>query len=677
MNQRPRRRYQKKQDPKTLLIGLIGILAAVLVVVLCVALFAGPVAGPGTSTNQTGPSGDTQGSTEGSESAPTEVLGLIFTSPETYTFGTTDTSILFEGTSDPNQALTVNGSAVQRNAEGAFSFRMELTSGKNVFTFDYMGEQAVFTIDCRYVVEFFSPEKEQVYNSGATVHFEVSARTGSKVTASFNGKTTELTESVNQQGFGASEGFTIYTGSYTLTNINTTDLNLGPITYTAEYNGITEEYLSGNILVQKSTEVLGYDPSVTPTGGKYINVGSGYIAEVVNYSAETMDPYDNDGYSRPTNNYLPQGTLDYCSPDIMVSNDGTNNYRMLRCGWRVFTYKNNPPAKKTKVIDCYIGRLPDHNELGFASMTDNGQFTVLVLDTMWKAPFRFELEAQDYANPNGGGGRSYEISNFTSSYLDITFCYATVFEGTVDVGENPIFSSAVLTQNESDCTLRLYFKKAGGFYGWDAWYNAQGQLCFKFLNPKKATAASNAYGANLTGIRIMIDVGHGGSDPGTVSKVLGTTYRESERNMAMAQALKLELESMGATVVLNHNNNTLTVDERILTLKGWNPDLCIAIHHNATTNTTSRGFDAFYYAPFSHNITHAVNNATTAANIYTSTNVGWHVYYIGRQSNCPVVLTENGYMSNKDDMAAIADSQTVTQKVQAIAKGVADYYLNQ
>ena len=250
MNQRPRRRYQKKQDPKTLLIGLIGILAAVLVVVLCVALFAGPVAGPGTSTNQTGTSGDTQGSTEGSESAPTEVLGLIFTSPETYTFGTTDTSILFEGTSDPDQALTVNGNAVQRNAEGAFSFRMELTSGKNVFTFDYMGEQAVFTIDCRYVVEFFSPEKEQVYNSGATVHFEVSARTGSKVTATYNGKRTELTESVNQQGFGASEGFTIYTGSYTLTNINTTDLNLGPITYTAEYNGITEEYLSGNILVQ-------------------------------------------------------------------------------------------------------------------------------------------------------------------------------------------------------------------------------------------------------------------------------------------------------------------------------------------------------------------------------------------------------------------------------------------
>ena len=96
MNQRPRRRYQKKQDPKTLLIGLIGILAAVLVVVLCVALFAGPVAGPGTSTNQTGTSGDTQGSTEGSESAPTEVLGLIFTSPETYTFGTTDTSILLK-----------------------------------------------------------------------------------------------------------------------------------------------------------------------------------------------------------------------------------------------------------------------------------------------------------------------------------------------------------------------------------------------------------------------------------------------------------------------------------------------------------------------------------------------------------------------------------------------------
>ena len=34
---------------------------------------------------------------------------------------------------------------------------------------------------------------------------------------------------------------------------------------------------------------MDYDPNATPTGGKYINVGSGYIAEIVEYNAETFD----------------------------------------------------------------------------------------------------------------------------------------------------------------------------------------------------------------------------------------------------------------------------------------------------------------------------------------------------------------------------------------------------
>ena len=346
----------------------------------------------------------------------------------------------------------------------------------------------------------------------------------------------------------------------------------------------------------------------------------------------------------------------------------------MRCGWRVFTKKNNPPAGKTTVLNCYIGKLPDHNEIGFVSMQNEGQYSVMTLDVLWKAPFRFVLEAQDYANPNGGGGRSYEISNFTSTYIDITFCYATVFTGDLVIpADNPLFSHATLTQNESDCTLRLHFKKAGGFYGWDANYNEKGQLCFKFLNPAKITKSDNAYGVDLSGIKIMLDVGHGGVDGGTVGYTSGgVRYTEAERNLNLSMALKAQLESMGATVLLNRSDNsTRTVDERILMMRGSNLDLLIAVHHNASSSTGASGFESFYYGPISHVVTHQVNNATQAAGIYSSCDVGWHVYYMGRQTYCPVVLTENGYMSNATDMDAIADQGITEQKAQAIAQGVA------
>lgn len=677
-----RGKYRKKgPDTRLILLGLIAALLVLLIVMICVAVSTGkpePTQPTENTTHSPGTSNSTTTVPPSSSTVTTAPAGLDILLPtEIHTVSTEDT-LTFQGTSDPNLALTINGKPVTRNADGSFSYAVQLNSGENTFEIAYNGETVVYTAEYRYVVEYFSPSGEQTYGSGATIFFEVSARTGSTVTATFNGTTVNLTKGANQSGFGASEGFTIYVGEYTLTNTNTADLSLGPITFTATCNGITETYTSGNVTCQKSTQILGSDPSVTPSTGGYLDVGSGYIGEVINYSAETMYSWDNDGYSHPVNNYLPEGTLDYVSTDVLTSNDGKNNYRLMRCGWRVFTKKNNPPAGKTTVLNCYIGKLPDHNEIGFVSMQNEGQYSVMTLDVLWKAPFRFVLEAQDYANPNGGGGRSYEISNFTSTYIDITFCYATVFTGDLVIpADNPLFSHATLTQNESDCTLRLHFKKPGGFYGWDANYNEKGQLCFKFLNPAKITKSDNAYGVNLTGIKIMLDVGHGGVDGGTVGYTSGgVRYTEAERNLNLSMALKAQLESMGATVLLNRSDNsTRTVDERILMMRGSNLDLLIAVHHNASSSTGASGFESFYYGPISHVVTHQVNNATQAAGIYSSCDVGWHVYYMGRQTYCPVVLTENGYMSNATDMDAIADQGITEQKAQAIAQGVANYYL--
>ena len=680
MEQR-RGKYSSKKGPdiRLILMGLIVVLAVLLIVVICVAVKGNkPEPTQPTETTTQVPESSADPTVPSSSTAPYTPAGLEVLFPQQSHTVTTEDRLTFQGTSDPTLNLTINGQLVSRDAEGNFSYTVQLNNGNNTFEVAYNGETIVYTAEYRYVVEYYSPSNAQTYGSGATVFFEVSARTGSTVTAAFNGATITLNEGANQSGFGASEGFTIYVGEYTLTNLNTTDLELGQITFTATCNGITETYSSGNITCQKSGQVLGSDPSVTPSTGGYQDVGSGYIGEVINYSAETFYYWDNYGYSHPVNNYLPEGTLDYVTTDILTSDNGEETFRIMRCGYRVFTKKNNPPAAKTTVLNCYIGKLPDHNEIGFVSMKDAGQYSVMTLDVLWKAPFRLLLETQDYRNPSAGNGRSYLVSDFTSSYLDITFCYATVFTGDLVIpADNPLFSHATLTQNESDCTLRLHFKEAGAFYGWDANYNEKGQLCFTFLNPPKVSKSDNAYGVDLTGITIMLDVGHGGKDPGASGYTSsGVRYTEAERNLNLSLLIKAELEKMGATVLLNReDNSTRTVDERILMMRTSNVDLLIAVHHNSNSSNSSSGFDSFYYAPFSHVVTHKVNNAVKATGLYSSSNVGWHIYYMGRQTYCPVVLTENGYMSNPSDMDAIADQATNVKKAQAIARGIADYYL--
>jgi N-acetylmuramoyl-L-alanine amidase len=268
----------------------------------------------------------------------------------------------------------------------------------------------------------------------------------------------------------------------------------------------------------------------------------------------------------------------------------------------------------------------------------------------------------------------------TAEYVEITFCYTTVFEGTVTVPEsNPLFSSAQLTQNKADCVLRLNLKEKGNFYGWDAYYNENDQLCFTFVNPAKVTKADNAYGADLTGTLILLDVGHGGYDGGSPATLAdGTQVDEAELNLKLAMALKAELESTGATVVLNrYDDASISVDERVMHLKEVAPDLCVAIHQNSISGYPNHsGAQVQYFTPFSQPAAQSIYTQINNSGVYKKTLLDWHLYYVARLSTCPVVLTENGFMTNAEDLANMVDDGKVLLKAQAIARGVANYFLS-
>ncbi|MBE6933931.1 MAG: N-acetylmuramoyl-L-alanine amidase [Ruminococcaceae bacterium] len=417
---------------------------------------------------------------------------------------------------------------------------------------------------------------------------------------------------------------------------------------------------------------------VTPSGGKYTNVGYGYIAEVIRTNVETFDGKTSDDYSHPTNNYLPEGTLDYCAREPVYGS--STSYALLRSGHRVYVKKKiYPPTQIVPEIEQYEGMLPDHNEIGFASMTTRGRHTVLTLDCLWKAPFYFDIAPQKYANPNGGKDRNYAVTSVTATYVDITFCYATSFTGTVQIPNgNPLFKSAEVIENESDYTLRLHLRKKGGFYGWHAYYNEQDQLCFQFLNPAKVTAAANKYGANLTGVTVMIDVGHGGLDGGAVGKdATGKQWDESELNMLLAQALKAELESVGATVIFNRTEDvSININDRLDNLVETSPDVCIAIHQNSYKDESITGFDAMYFTPYSKVLAERIAVNTKNTGIYKKSLFKWSVsYFMMRQTVCPIMLTENGYLSNVEELTGMFTPEVVQKKASAIAQGISDYFL--
>ena len=671
MEQVKRRRRRQGMRPNELLIILIAILGVLLVAAVLVAasLRGGETPDPSESTPA-----ETQQTSEPTESRP--LIPLRVAHPVDTELATVADNLVFTGTADPELSLTLNGQIVSVAADGTFTKTVQLQQGENVIVLSSGDQTLTYHVTRRYAVQSFSPAGDTEYSCGATIQLEVFAREGSTLEVTLDGKTITMKKDPNQIGTGIAKGFVRYTGTYQLPSTNTSDLQLGKIQYKVTCDGVTETYESGNITCKKSADVLASNPSVTPDYGEYIDVGSGYIVEIITYSAETFDGTTNDDKSAPIRNYLPEGTVDYGSVNLVTN--GSNSYRLLRCGRRVYTQKNNwPSTAKVQVVDCYKGTLPDHNEIGFVSLTQNGSHTVLTFDAMWKAPFYFDLLPQTYNDPEE---RDYRIQSLTAEYVDITFCYATVFEGTVEIPlDNPLFQSAELKQNKSDCTLRLYLKKTGGFYGWDAYYNDKDQLCFRFLNPAKATAADNAYGADLTGVRILLDVGHGGIDPGTIRKNFnGKDISEADRNLALALILKKELESMGATVIMNRSDDsTINTDERIQHVKEVAPDLCIAIHHNSINGYPNHsGVEVCYSTPFSALAAQLIYEETEETQVYKKNYLKWHYYYVARQTVCPVVLTENGFLSNDEELSKMLDENVLLIKAQAMARGTARYFLS-
>ena len=591
---------------------------------------------------------------------------------------TTENFFTFQGKVNKEFPLTVNGKEVQLAEDGIFSVTVDLKEGKNTFKFTHNKVTYVYNVTYRYVIiKEYSPSNSQTYKSGSTLAVSVKARDGSKVTATFNGETVILKEYTEQDEENKkSEVFADYIGSFKLPTI-TTNKNLGKIVFKAEIDGKSESFKSGDIICQKAEIPVKYNPNAPVLGGKYLNVGTGKITEIISYEAETFDAYSTDDTSRPTNNYLPKGTVDYSAQgDVYYQSGNTKKeYAVLRCGRQVYTKRKNIPTNEiVAVVKEYSGTLPDHNEIKIDSFEIEGNHTVLTLDTLWKAPFYFDILPQSYANPKK---QDYSVSKVTCNYIDITLCYTTVFEGNITIPKtNPLFSSAKIIKNKSDYTIRLYLRKQGGFYGWDSHYNSKGQLVFEFLNPARVEKADNTYGADLTGVKVLIDVGHGGKDPGALS-FSSSKYTEASQNLALANKIKAQLQSIGATVYMTRTSDTTSSnDQKIRMLKELKPDYCIAIHHDASNYSSPNGFGAFYSHSFAKKAAEFVYTHTKSTGLYKSSKLSWHYYYMARSSYCPVVLTENGFITNTYDFKHITSDASLNKKAMAITHAIADYFLS-
>lgn len=678
-----------KNTRNVVLLSVIGVLLIGLIIALAVMLPGSgddTVSTPSTATSSVQTIVSTPESSEPSSSEPSsdttsseevpvepEEIKLSVTAPKSADITVNTASFTVRGSGDPDAELLLNGEPLELDENGIFSKEVTLTEGANTFTFTHKGEEKTFTV--RYkkiIIKSISPSGTKTVDSQDTLVINCTALRDSTVTATFNGKSVKLYSEDSEESAGE---YVSYAGSITMPLNTSKDKSYGKITFKAVNSSGTATKSSGNITVKKF-DIDKYDGgNGYPKNSGYLNVGTTHIAEVIVEQGETYSVSDATALSRPTNNYLPKGTVDYCSPYLKkYQSDGKNIETVnLRYGNKMHTLNSRGKVD----VKIYEGTLPETNKINVASYEDIGKHTLLTLDVDWKAPFRFEIGPQKYTSTSASN-RDYTYSEATFNYIDITFCYADEVTSLPDFSDDPLFASCELIEGTYDTTLRIYLKQTGIFYGWSAEYNEQGQLCFKFLKPTELKAAENEYGYSLEGVTIVIDAGHGGRDNGASG--FKKEYPEDALNLTLALELEAQLKALGANVVMTRTDDSyIEIEDRFSAVWDNDPDLVISVHRNAASREYPNSFASYHFNPYTKSIAEYLLEASLQSGVYEDnawSKVKWHVFFLSRVSDCPSVLTENGFMTNKKDYANMLDPEQNKKSAEALTKGIMNYFIS-
>ena len=244
-------------------------------------------------------------------------------------------------------------------------------------------------------------------------------------------------------------------------------------------------------------------------------------------------------------------------------------------------------------------------------------------------------------------GHPAAISSFdgTTLKLDISKALSDVLPV---LPSNSLFSKVELVKNEDKVQYVLTLKSDQKIEGY---YIEQTPTGLN-LNIKRPVNIKEGV-TPLLGVTIMLDPGHGGSDPGAIGP-LGLRYPEKTINLSTATKTKAELEKLGATVLMTRTTDVdVTLDQRVTISRNAKPDLFISLHANSMGDNVDiskiDGFSLFYKEKLAQTFAETVFNNTITTLGRNSKGLHVRNLYVTRGNWTPSILLESGFVPNQNE----------------------------
>ena len=190
-------------------------------------------------------------------------------------------------------------------------------------------------------------------------------------------------------------------------------------------------------------------------------------------------------------------------------------------------------------------------------------------------------------------------------------------------------------------------------------------------------------GPTLAGKVVVIDPGHGGTDPGAAAHGL------TERDVAADLAARIEgrLSALGVQAFLTRgrsdDNPEVRDDEaRAAFANASAADLVVSLHIDQNPNAEARGVATYYYGGDRNGAHSAVGerlaallqNEIVARTDLADCRIHAKTWDLLRATKMPAVLLELGYLTNAGDAARLADPAFRDTIAEAVVAAVSELY---
>lgn len=603
--------------------------------------------------------------------------------------------------------MYLNGEKMSLGENGSRKLTLSLEEGTNEFTVSQCQKELVYKVNVSFdgdILKSVTPENEMVLYPKETAAVtvvgyykaEISVKVGTKeYTAKAVDKTatgyvafTAKIKMPDTREEVASLGMITVIGTYggdsmqlkgavispaeekpDISNSGGEEKTTTPVkieNYVPSLPGNIQQNIPGNIQPSATIGQL-QTPSVSQPQQSTPSQTSDYTGNemaliAANYADTRPLIYNDDTYT-PSCSALVKGTVDYITAESEAYNK--------EYGEQVYFYEL---ASGAKVLREDVQLIPKQdmgdNSISVISCTGDGGTLKIRLSTSWKVPYTISFTPQTYFSQYG---TKFNITNFAANYIQITFHHTISANGNVDASLSNVISAASWNVSAANKTATLYMpiRALGEYYGCSVEYDESGYMVITVHNKPQA----------LAGSVILLDPGHGGSDPGALG--YGGAVEECDVNLALAYYTKEALEARGAIVYSTRGgDDTLELEDRKAMARSLKPDFFISIHSNASENTSMIGTATYYYKPFSKKLANNIYSEMLSvfkstlyngqANLYDTISDGtpYYPFSVTRLDECPSVLIETGYVSNNEECYKLIQSQNQQLLGEAIAKGI-------